>query len=200
MEFEWFPGFSVAQKQRSVRSMHSAAQRHGLGPVLEVSTKSTVELGTQLSAFNLRISESTHGSISLECAFQGSKLLERGGPFPDLFSGTPKAAKRDPRLQSYGPLIGFVFNGARWSREPKTAFYDWLYLSAVFQLQNRGQVVDKLKTYQAFTDIEFNPARSLNCQARSCALLVALSTRGMLDECMASTDVYLRAHRSLVKG
>jgi hypothetical protein len=39
-----------------------------------------------------------------------------------------------------------------------------------------------------FTDIEFNPERSLNCQARSFATFVALEKRGILDETIHSFD------------
>ena len=40
--------------------------------------------------------------------------------------------------------------------------------------------MDELLTYRAFTDIEFNPDKSFNCQARSCALLVSLHHLGEL--------------------
>ena len=33
---------------------------------------------------------------------------------------------------------------------------------------------ENLEIYDAFTDIEFNPNKSINCQARSCALFLAL--------------------------
>ena len=55
VEFEWFPGFSLSQKQKSIESLHSSARKQGIFPVLEVSTKSTTELGRRLSAFNLKL-------------------------------------------------------------------------------------------------------------------------------------------------
>ena len=39
-----------------------------------------------------------------------------------------------------------------------------------------------LQEHDAFTDIEFNPKKSFNCQARSCALFVALTMRSALDQ------------------
>ena len=64
---------------------------------------------------------------------------------------------------------------AEWPLTPKTAFYDWLYVRALRELaRSDGQIDRSLRRYQAFTDIEFNPAKSVNCQARSCALYVAL--------------------------
>lgn len=54
IEFKWVPGLSFQQKQRNVASMHSSIPKSDRA--LEVSTKSTVELGRNLSAFNLCIS------------------------------------------------------------------------------------------------------------------------------------------------
>ena len=51
--------------------------------------------------------------------------------------------------------------------EPRTFFYDWLYVSA---LAGRPELVNELEHRAAFTDIEFNPKRSINCQAHSVAL------------------------------
>ena len=44
----------------------------------------------------------------------------------------------------------------------------------------RDKLSDELLSYRAFTDIEFNPDKSFNCQARSCALLVSLHHLGEL--------------------
>jgi hypothetical protein len=41
-----------------------------------------------------------------------------------------------------------------------------------------------------FTDIEFNPEKSLNCQARSFATYVALDKRGLLSEAVQSFDTF----------
>ena len=74
-------------------------------------------------------------------------------------------------------LTGFQFNGRQWPLTPKTAFYDWLYIRALRELDGKDEIDESLCQYQAFTDIEFNPKRSVNCQARSCALHVALLQR-----------------------
>src|SRR5947209_8722673 len=100
------------------------AARAGYLPLLEVSTKSDDALGQHLSAFHLRVHHSTVGDITLECAFQGSKVFEGGGPYTDLYRMDPKSAKRDHRLQSSGRLIGFRFGDFNFPLEPKTAFYD----------------------------------------------------------------------------
>ena len=88
VEFEWFPGFAVSQKQRSIKSLHrSAADRCGLSRMLEVSTKSAEPLGVRLSAFNLSVDcDSQPHPILLEAAFQGSKVFSTRGPFTHLYS------------------------------------------------------------------------------------------------------------------
>ena len=45
--------------------------------------------------------------------------------------------------------------------------------------------------YQAFTDIEFNPKKSINCQAYSVALYVSLRQRGLLEETIKNKDSFL---------
>ena len=56
--------------------------------------------------------------------------------------------------------------------EPRTFFYDWLYVSA---LAGRPELVNELEHRAAFTDIEFNPKRSINCQAHSVALFQGIA-------------------------
>src|SRR5690349_716503 len=109
VEFQWFPGMSSVQKQRSIDSLHSAARRiPGINRVLEVSSKSREDLGVALSAFNLKFTTLKYNLVmSVECAFQGSKVFERGGPYTDLYDKTSREAKKDERLRSSGNLTGF---------------------------------------------------------------------------------------------
>ena len=177
VEFKWHPGMSAAQKRRSVASLHQAARNKGLHTVLEVSTKSDEMIGRSLSALNLEISLSSLGKLSVECAFQGSKVFKGGGPFVDMYHMDAVAIKRDSRLRESGALLKFDLKGDVWPLEPKTVFYDWLYLLALIQ---NSKLSDQLSSYSGFTDIEFNPKKSFNTQARSCALFVALK-RSRID-------------------
>lgn len=188
VEFTWHPGFAVAQKQKSIRDLHEAARRRGLGRLLEVSTKSEEKLGTRLSAFSLKVKVPAFGEMPLENAFQGSKVFERGGPFTDLYEVHPRDAKRDSRVRDSGKLIAFAHGDERWPTEPRTAFYDWLYVNAIYP---HREFLSRLRAYDGFTDIEFNPDRSLNCQARSCALFVALMAGGRLDEAVKSKNSFI---------
>ncbi len=190
VSFTWFPGLSVAQKQRSIDSLHAAAgSQVAGGRILEISSKSRDSLGVALSAFNLTFAPAPgEPPMSVECAFQGSKVFTGGGPFTDLYRKTSREAKRDERLHKSGNLVAFRFRGEDWPLQPPTAFYDWLYLNALSQ--HPGLAAEVLE-YSAFTDIEFNPERSLNCQARSVALFVALSRQGCLAEALSSREAFL---------
>ena len=192
IDFQWFPGMSVAQKQRSVDSLQKAAREStpSLSKILEVSSKSKDELGVSLSAFNLSFTTRKHNlTMSVECAFQGSKVFENGGPFKDLFQKTSREAKLDERIKSSGRLLKFNFFSKDWGLEPRTAFYDWLYINAL--LKQPSSVIDEITSYSAFTDIEFNPEKSINCQAYSIALFVSLHKQGLLNEAIASKESFL---------
>lgn len=185
----WHPGFAPAQKKRNVISLHESAARLGYAPLLEVSTKSEEKVGQRLSAFNLKVYSTRLGAMPLECAFQGSKVFERGGPFRDLYGSDALTAKRDGRLRDSGRLTGFQFDNMWFPLEPKTVFYDWLYINALYE--HREWLRKHILHYAGFTDIEFNPERSVNCQARSCALLVTLMKKGWLDAAVISPEAFM---------
>jgi hypothetical protein len=144
----------------------------GISPVLEISSKSPEPLGVSLSAFNLRFEIAPGNIVSVESAFQGSKVFGNGGPFSDLYQRSSRDAKTDPRLRNSGNLKAFNLLGEAFPLQPLTAFYDWLYIRAL--IANRD-LSSELLIYRGFSDIAFNPERSINCQARSAALFVALS-------------------------
>jgi hypothetical protein len=194
VEFKWHPGFALAQKQRSINALHQAASQLGLTPILEVSTKSPHPLGAQLSAFNLPIdSEELGERLPLEAAFQGSKVFSQTGQHPEVYQMRSGAdIKSFVRTLDQEAVIGFRFGGRTWGPETKTAFYDWLYLRALTALlAERPQLVAELGDFAGFTDIEFNPKRSLNCQARSCALFVALAGSDRLQQLVAHPDEFV---------
>jgi len=188
IEFSWNPGFSKVQKQKNVEELHKKAEEHGIFPVLEISTKSTIDLGKNLSAFNLKFYLNSGKRVSVESAFQSSKVFEFGGPYIDMLNLSGKRIKKDERLKNSGNLIYFLFENNRWDLEPKSAFYDWLYIKALIQ---NPTLSEKLFEYNGFTDIEFNPKKQINCQAHSAALYVSLYKRGILDEVIQTKDSFL---------
>jgi hypothetical protein len=178
VEFVWTPGQAPVQKQKNVVALHLAAQDQlGIRQPLEISSKSTLSLGVAASAFNLIITTPQQRRFSVEAAFQSSKVFERGGPYTDLLEQSARQARQDPRLRASGELLAFRFFRQEWPLQPITAFYDWLYLNA---LRQNPDIANGLLEYDAFTDIEFNPQRSLNCQAYTAALYVALHRKGLL--------------------
>ncbi len=189
-EFVWHPGFSVEQKRKNIAALHAEARLRGVSNILEVSTKSPSELGKSLSAFNLRILTNSGQHVALEAAFQSSKVFENGGPYRDLLSLEGREVKKDLRLKDSGKLLKFIFESEVWPIEPKTAFYDYLYIRS---LLSSKQFVKDLLDYDGFTDIEFNPQRSFSCQARSCALYVSLTRRSLLKSIFTNKEMFLKA-------
>ena len=106
IEFEWFAGLSVSQKQKSINSLHNSASLSGYDNILEVSTKSEHAIGNKLSAFNLSFPMSDGTLIHLESAFQGSKVFENGGPYTDLYSIKPFDVKKDERISKEHEIKG----------------------------------------------------------------------------------------------
>lgn len=190
IDFTWHPGLSASQKKKSVKSLHEAAQKElSTCNILEISTKSEDEIGVALSAFNLSFVTKKHKQrVTVESAFQGSKVFLKGGPYTDLYVADSKTAKIDKRTRSSGPLVAFRFFGSDWPTRPITAFYDWLYLNALARNPDLSQ---RLFEYDGFTDIEFNPEKSLNCQAYSAALFVFLSSNGKLYEALSTPEAFL---------
>ena len=180
LDFEWFPGFSVAQKKKSVEALHQAfIEKYPSKKVLEISSKSESELGIMLSAFNLQIELLNGHKASVESLYQSSKVFEQGGPYDDIRYKSPLEAKRDERLKFSGDVIAFEHRNDRWDVEPKTAFYNWLYLNV---LNLNGDLKNRILEYDAFTDIEFNPKKSFSCQANAIALYVSFRRNNILKE------------------
>jgi hypothetical protein len=181
IDFTWVKGMATSQKQKSITNLHQSSKKIGIEKMLEISTKSMDPFGKRLSAFNLLLKIESDLILSVESAFQGSKVFQHGGPYKDLYFKKGYEIKKDPRLINSGELILFNFFGDKWELEPKTAFYDWLYLNALIQNVELNKYLLK---FDAFSDIEFNPNKKnkpVNCQARSAALFVSMHRKGLID-------------------
>ena len=187
--FKWHAGLSVAQKQRSIAALHASARDDlGISRILEISSKSPELLGRSLSAFNLMVECPDSTKRPLETVFQAAKVFSGGGPYLDILNATPREAKRDERLKSGGRLVHFEHFGRVWPSQPTTSFYDWLYCRGVLADPGLARLIQE---YEAFTDIEFNPKKSLNCQASSAALLLALLRQGIAEDVTSSPERFL---------
>jgi hypothetical protein len=188
LDFDWSPGFAVIQKQKSIASLHSAAEEVGLRSILEISSKSENELGVRASAFNLSFhTKSSNRKISVEAAFQGSKVFAFAGPFPDIYEMNAREAKKEIRVRQNGTLTKFCFFGKDFPLRPRTFFYDWLYINT---LEKDEELSTDMCRFTGFSDIEFNPEKSVNCQAFSAALYVSLVRCGVLDQALESEDSF----------
>lgn len=177
IEFAWSSGFSESQKKKNIAALHCAASRFGFNRILEISSKSDIEVGRRLSAFSLKL-EVEGVEYPLESVYQGSKVFEGCGPSPEIFTYEPREAKRFVRSLTCGRLVGFEFEGRRYPLFPKNAFYDWLYIRA---LSKHSDWIRKNISYDAYTDIEFNPEKQINCQARAFAEYKSLMARNKLE-------------------
>ncbi|WP_024787182.1 MULTISPECIES: hypothetical protein [unclassified Lebetimonas] len=127
--------------------------------------------------------------IPLESAFQGSKVFEGNIQYEDIYFKDAIKAKKDERLKDK-KIIKFRFNEIEWDTEPKTSFYDYLYISTIYK--NYPTLLKEVIKYKVFTDIAFNPKKSINCQAKSCAILVSLYYLGKLEEAISSKEKFLK--------
>jgi len=188
IDFTWHPGMSVSQKQKSIISLHKESDSLGIHPILEISTKSPITLGIKLSAFNLKLSINKLSNISVEASFQGSKVFQFGGPYRELYQLNGRQIKKDERLKNSGRITQFDLNGSIWPLYPTTVFYDWLYINALYQ---NPEFSKQLINYSGFSDIEFNPKKSINCQARAAALYLSLFKRKLLEKSLSDKDTFL---------
>jgi hypothetical protein len=185
-EFQWAPGFAEVQKKKNIVSLHNAASSSGISRILEISSKSDDELGRRLSAFSLKI-QINSDQYPLESVYQGSKVFKKSGPFPEVFSLPPREAKKFIRNLDETELVCFKFNKKSYPLHPKSAFYDWIYMKS---LENYSDWIKNKVNYEAFTDIEYNPSKQVNCQARAFATYFSLNIRGELKSAISDFDYF----------
>jgi hypothetical protein len=175
IEFKFFSGFALSQKQKCINSLHDVivdTKDVKRGELLEISSKSEFPLGVALSAFNLSAETLKYNTkYTVESAFQSSKVFQGNIQYKDIISFDSKSAKKDPRIRNSGNLSHFQFFGHRFEISNGTAFYDWLYINVLLQ---NPDLCEEIMKYRAFTDIEFNSQKSMNTQAFAIALYVSL--------------------------
>ena len=188
IEFQWYSGFALSQKRKCIQNLHqNYLASYPNKNILEISSKSENELGVKLSAFNLMMNFGGK-TFSVETAYQGGKIFEYGGPYTDLLDKPSIAAKKDTRLKNSGKITGLSFFGKNFPLNPVTFFYNWLYINALNQNEDLSE---KILNYDAFTDIVFNPQKSLNCQAAAVAIYVSLKRQNLLQPALESPQTFL---------
>jgi len=189
VEFSYNAGFAPSQKQKNIVALHKGFAEEFPGKkVLEISSKSLQPEGVLLSAFSLKKFVPSLGrSLPVENIYHAGKVFEYGGPYLDLLEKSARESKKDERTHMSGGIIGFRFEDMDFPIMPRTAFYDFLYMNAL--LENE-ELMKAVLQYDAFTDIEFNPKKSLACQANAAAKFVSLYKAGKIDQ-IRSADTFL---------
>lgn len=181
VDFDYQSGQAASVKKKNVEKLHDGF--HQIDPnrsVLEVSTKGSQPEGIAASAFNLKKKlPFLDKAFPVENIFAASKVFAHGGPYIDLLGAAPKDAKTDPRLKNKGELQYYQIQDAVYPKAPVNLFYNWIYLNALLE---NPSLAAKIRDYDAFTDIEFNPVTGSNCQAIACAVYKSLYEQGKLGQ------------------
>ncbi len=188
VEFTYIKGMAFTQKQKNALSFHASIEKiYPNKNILEVSTKSQVDLGVKLSAFNLKLE-----GYSLECVFQSSKVFENGQQYKNVLELSPKEAKRFISELDYNYVVEFRYKNMIIPNLPRSLFYDYIYCLALFE---RKELHEALVCYEIFTDIEFNEKKQYNSQARACALFVYLYKNEKLNY-LDSVDLFKSLYKN----
>lgn len=187
--FNFFGGFSLIQKQRTIDAFHEAINLDGISSVLEVSRKSKDPIGNSLSAFNLMLT--IHGHTGpIECIYQSSKVFNHSIQFKEALDLEPLQAKKLIKEQVENQkliLTGFNCFGVEFPLYPTTIFYDYIYVLALSQNHN---IASKVVENYCFTDVEFNHKKQFASQARSCAIFKYLSDNDLIEASVENYDKF----------
>lgn len=193
-EFKWNSGFAISQSRKNIHNLHKSIMvKYPDAKPFEISSKSEDSLGQSFSAHNLKLD-----GYFIENIFQASKVFKGNIQYLKLLDLPPNKVKSELRkLSDEVPkdIVGFKYNGIEFSTTPISAFYDYLYIKALL-VSNLD--LDKVIIYDWFTDIAFNPKKSINCQARSMALYKSLRLTNNLD-LVNSKDAFFDYHKMYVK-
>lgn len=148
ISFEWKAGYSYANKcKRRDNLKKEIAKKYDIDKWLEVSSISDKDTGRRLSALNLMLTLTNGNKYSVESIYQSSKVYNDNH------------------------ITGFKFNNTVFENNPYGMYYDYIYMVALYQNKDYHKIIDD---YYLFTDLFFNPNKSLNTQARAIAIFKTL--------------------------
>lgn len=195
--FDYYPGFSIQQKQLSIESLHEEILKDNKSlSILEVSRKSKNYLGKELSAFNLRVNINDN-SYPVECVYQSAKVYTNHNKL-ELLDCEPLEAKRranEYMNSNHFEVISFDLFDLPFPTFPSSLFYDYLYILAISQNKNLGSKIIK---YDCFTDIEFNHIKQFASQARSCAIYCYLQKNNCLGSFLEEPLRFIEIYQTLI--
>lgn len=186
--FEYFSGFAITQKRKSIESLHNTIKKDDIINILEVSRKNENQLGVLLSAFNLKI-KIDNNSYPVECLYQSSKVFGNI-QYKECQFMEPVDAKRyvKEKMEQYSlNLTQFRFGDLIFPLNPKSLFYDYLYILALYQNE---ELALQIINYDCFTDIEFNHKKQYASQARSCAIYKHLYLNKCVEDFLSNPIKY----------
>lgn len=191
IEFEYVRGQNISQQRKCYQSLHAAfSESEPDRNILEISSKSLNKTGVSLSAFNLMMHINDY-EVTVEQTYHASKVFEYGGPYTDILEMSPIQAKRDERLKNSGNIVGYSLLGVNYPVYPACSFYNWIYIKALVLGKNR-ELAEQILKYDAFTDISFNPKKSVSCQAQSAAIYVSLYRMNLTEVALGSYNDFLK--------
>ncbi len=173
IEFDWVKGLSYSQKCKRRDSLHEAIVKTKLYPIdkiLEISTKSNIGLGINLSALNLTVKFNSGNEIPVESIYQASKVFNKNYE-----------------------VTKFKYGNSEFEKDPYSMYYDYIYMLGLY---SHKEYHDELNNYDIFTDIEFNPKKQLNTQARAVAIWNTLYRNNMTG-IIESQDEFKRYYKSI---
>ena len=69
--------------------------------------------------------------------------------------------------------------------------YDFIYMNALLENEDLAK---KVIEFEGFTDIEFNPNKSIGCQAKAAAMFVGLYRAGRIDD-IKNPESFIKLYR-----
>lgn len=172
INFEWTPGYSYKQKEKRRESLKKEIEKkYDIDKWLEVSTISDKDIGKKLSALNLKLTLTDNKKYSVESIYQVSKVYENN------------------------QIVKFKFRNKEFENTPYGMYYDYLYMIALYQNKEYHNLINN---YYLFTDLFFNPNKSINTQARAIAIFKTLYDSNYLD-ILENTDSFKEYYKENVK-
>ena len=195
--FDFFGGFSLSQKQKTIDAFHISIAKEGIDDILEISRKSKNPIGNLLSAFNLMLDINNH-KYPLECVYQSSKVFNYNIQFNEALMLSPFEAKKLIKNEVENRkliLTGFNCFGIEFPLNPTTIFYDYIYVLALSQNPN---IASKVINYYCFTDVEFNHKKQFASQARSCAIYKYLHENNMIKKTLEDIAMFKEIYTKVI--
>lgn len=195
--FNFYGGFALSQKQKTIDAFHEELKNDGLKNILEVSRKSKNQLGNALSAFNLMLNIKGI-TRSIESVYQSSKVFNNNIQFKEVLDYEPLMAKRFIKENvEKNNLILTSFNcfGIEFPLYPITIFYDYIYVLALSQ---HNDIASNVIKNDCFTDIEFNHKKQHASQARSCAIFKYLYDNKLVSISLDNFNEFKKVYFEIV--